>query len=70
MRIDDMYFETELKPLDECSCGSGNGRFPLYDGYGIFLTYGCPSCEEEKLSGFRSDIMDQYECDELIEPWD
>jgi hypothetical protein len=51
-----------------CSCGSGLRRYPLKDGYGIFLTYTCHECEEQKLKGFRSDIMERYECDEPIDP--
>jgi hypothetical protein len=54
--------------MSECSCGSGEERYPLYDGYGIFLCYACEKCEKEKLRGYRSDIMEQYECDEPIEP--
>jgi hypothetical protein len=54
--------------LNECSCGSGEYPHPLYDGYNIFLTYACSKCEEEKLSKFRPDILDHYECDEPIEP--
>lgn len=55
-------------PRHICSCGSGNSKYPLKDGYGIFLTYACDDCEDEKLGGFRSDIMDRYDTDETIEP--
>jgi hypothetical protein len=51
----------------ECSCGSGEFRYPLSDGHGIFLAYVCDSCRDEVLSKFRPDIMSQYECDESIE---
>jgi hypothetical protein len=54
----------------KCSCGSGEYKYPLRDGYGIFLTYACEKCEEEKMSGYRSDINEQYECNEPIEPED
>jgi hypothetical protein len=40
----------------ECRCGSGQYRYPLYDGHGIFLTYVCSSCEGQKLKGFRPNI--------------
>ncbi len=50
-----------------CSCGSGEYPYPLYDGYGIFLTYACEKCEKEKLSHFRPDIMERYDTDEQIE---
>jgi hypothetical protein len=48
----------------ECRCGSGECRYPLYDGHGIFLTYACSSYEGEKLKGFRPDIFEQYDTDE------
>jgi len=51
----------------ECGCGSGLSRYPLYDGYGIFLCYACERCEKQKLKGFRPDIMERYETDENIE---
>jgi len=50
-----------------CSCGSGEHKYPLLDGHGIFLTYGCEQCEEEKLSHYRPDIMEDYDCDEPID---
>jgi len=50
-----------------CSCGSGKDRYPLYDGYGIFLTYACHDCEKQRLSHYRPDIMERYECDEPID---
>jgi len=53
--------------MAECNCGSGNCKYPLYDGYRIFLCYACESCEDEKLKQFRGDIMDNYETDEPIE---
>lgn len=53
--------------MQECTCGSGEYRYPLYDGHGIFLTYACDQCEEEKLKEFRPDIMESYQADEPIE---
>jgi len=50
-----------------CSCGSKLPKHALYDGHDIFLTYACEKCEKKKLSGYRSDIMDRYECDEPID---
>lgn len=50
-----------------CSCGSKLPKHALYDGYGIFLCYACDRCEKEKLSHYRSDIMEAYECDEPID---
>lgn len=53
--------------LSECPCGSGKLPVEQFDGYGIFLCYTCPKCEKEKMSGWRSDIHERYECDEQIE---
>ena len=53
-----------------CGCGSGLFRYPLNDGYGIFLTYVCNECIDEKLKRYRPDIMERYQCDEPIEPED
>ncbi len=50
-----------------CSCGSGNEREEIYDGYNIFLTYACDKCRKEKLSHYRRDIFERYETDEQIE---
>lgn len=54
----------------KCNCKSGNFRYPLKDGYGIFLTYACDSCKDEKLSHFRPDIMEQYDAYEPIDEED
>lgn len=52
---------------DHCPCGSGEPKTKHYDGYGIFLFYACPECENEKMSRYRPDIMERYECEEPIE---
>lgn len=54
--------------LAECPCGSGKEADARFDGHGIFLTYTCDTCEKKKMAGFRPDIMDDYECDEPLEP--
>lgn len=56
-----------MKP---CPCGSGEPRHSLYDGHGIFMTFACGKCEKAKVTKFRPDIFEQYECDEPIEPED
>lgn len=56
----------EFSPLD-CGCRSHQARYPLYDGYGIFLCYACDRCRGEKLDRYRSDIMESYDADEPIE---
>jgi hypothetical protein len=50
-----------------CFCGSGEPKYPLKDGYGIFLTYVCDKCVKQKRSEFRVDIFEQYETDEQID---
>jgi hypothetical protein len=57
----------EMTKIKLCNCGSGIERFMLKDGHGIFLTYACDKCKEEKLSHFRPDIMEKYKCDEPID---
>jgi hypothetical protein len=52
---------------NKCSCGSGKDKYPIYDGYRIFLCYVCEDCEENKLGTYRPDIMERYETDEQIE---
>ena len=51
----------------ECDCGSGEYSWPEYDGYGIYLCRVCEKCEQEKMSKYRSDIFEIYECDERID---
>jgi len=74
LRRDDGLIDKGVKAYKSvvwlCSCGSGKPRYPLHDGYGIFLTHACEDCEGAKLSRFRPDIMDAYDCDEPIEPED
>jgi hypothetical protein len=41
--------------------------FWVYDGYGIPLALVCYKCESQKLSKYRSDIMDRYNADEDID---
>lgn len=55
---------------DKCNHTKGDGSWWEYDGYGIPLCRVCEKCEKEKLSRFRSDIKERYECDEPIEPED
>ena len=50
-----------------CNCGSKKCKEAQYDGHGLFLTYTCEDCHAKKMSGYRSDIHSQYECDEPIE---
>jgi hypothetical protein len=55
--------------IEKCHCGSGQYAPAHYDARGIFLTYACSQCEQEKLSGFRPDVLSDsnYWHDEPIE---
>ena len=50
-----------------CSCNSGREKYAKYDGHGIFLTYVCSKCEDEKMKQFRPDIDTLYDADEPID---
>jgi hypothetical protein len=57
--------------MGECFCGSGEQKWAEYDAQGIFLTYVCDSCRDEKLSKYRPEILTGYtqaDVDEPIEP--
>jgi hypothetical protein len=58
--------EMMIKP---CSCGSGLPKYPLHDARGIFCTYVCDACLEEKEKEFRLEIFtnSKYETDESID---
>ena len=55
-----------------CGCGSRKPRYELIDARGIFCTFVCEDCEEQKKRKYRRDIFEDctYECDEPIEPED
>jgi hypothetical protein len=54
-----------LKP---CNCGSGLHSWIEYDGQGIYLCRVCDECQEEKLSGFRPEILRPYTQADVDEP--
>jgi len=56
-----------MEEYNNCTCGSGLESRIIYDGYGIYLCKVCKSCEDEKLSKYRKDIFERYDCDEDIE---
>lgn len=61
---------TDLRHHDtsrDCNCGSGEPRYPLRDGYGIFMTYVCDKCVKDRRGEFRSDIFEQYDHDEPLD---
>jgi hypothetical protein len=41
-----------------CPCGSGLSRFELHDAAGIFCTFICDECEDEKRAKFNPAIFD------------
>ncbi len=52
-----------------CICGSNLPKYDLTDARGIFCTYVCEKCEDEKKSHYRQDIFtdSNYYADEQIE---
>lgn len=58
-----------LNPCPICR-KDGTTGYPHHDGHGIFLFYACDQCFKTKIKSYRSDIMEQYTCDEPIEPED
>lgn len=52
-----------------CPCGSGRERFPQHDARGIFLTFTCTACHDERMKRFRPEVLrdPQYEADEPID---
>ena len=56
-----------------CNCGSGLPSRWLRDGRGIELCRACDACEDERLSGYRPEVLRPYtqaDVDEPIEPED
>jgi hypothetical protein len=54
-----------------CPCGSGEQSWWAHDAQGIPLCRVCSSCEEQKLAGYRPEILSGYtqeDVDEPIEP--
>lgn len=46
-----------MSSLRMCSCGSGEVKYQQFDARGIFLTYVCNACRDEKLSHYRPDVL-------------
>jgi len=42
---------------NKCLCGSGKRRFALYDAAGIFCTFVCYSCVDEKTKQYKPAIF-------------
>lgn len=62
----------ELQEATKCNCGSGLDSDWKLDARGIPLAKVCPKCENDKLKGFRHDVLTNpnYKADEPIEPDD
>ena len=55
--------------MGECNCGSGQETWPMNDGNGIFCTYVCCACVDEKRKKYRPEIMDRaYTEEDVCEP--
>lgn len=55
-----------------CRCGSGEPSYWENDARGIPLAKVCDKCREQKLSGYRPEVLtdSSYHADEPIEPED
>lgn len=51
-----------------CNCGSGQDSWWENDAQGIPLCRVCPSCEVEKLSHYRPEILNGYNQSDVDEP--
>jgi hypothetical protein len=60
-----------MKPMANHIC-KRNERWEAFDARGIFLRFVCNDCVDEKLKGYRSDVLSNpnYWADEPIEPED
>lgn len=55
----------------QCNCGSGKWKEAQYDGNGIFCTYTCDDCHDEKMSHYRPEILNRpYTSEDVDEPID
>lgn len=52
-----------------CPCGSGKDSYWQYDARGIELCRTCTECHDEKMAGYRTDVLTNanYWADEPIE---
>ena len=41
-----------------CNCGSGNDRRELVDAKGIFCTFVCSECVEQKKARYRPEVFE------------
>ena len=51
-----------------CNCGSKKESYWTYDAQGIPLRRVCESCEKDKLSGYRPEILSGYDQGDVAEP--
>lgn len=61
-------YMADIRP---CPCGSGKPSQWVNDAQGIPLCRACDDCRQEKLSGYRPEILTGYtqaDVDEPIEP--
>ena len=61
-----------INPHRPCPCDSGLPSWWAKDARGIELCRVCEKCEDEKLSGYRPEVLvnPHYQFDEAIEPED
>jgi hypothetical protein len=59
-----------MKTRRPCPCGSGLESVWQNDARGIPLCRTCPACHDNKMSGYRTEVLTNpnYQADEPIEP--
>lgn len=57
------------KSFKPCPCGSGRDSAWQYDAKGIPLCRTCPTCHEQKMAGYRPEVLTDrnYQADEPID---
>ena len=57
-----------ISPSRPCECGSGEDSWWEYDAQRIPLCRVCDQCREDKLSGYRPEILSGYSQEDVDEP--
>lgn len=54
--------------MRECSCGSGEISYPIYDAQRIYLCRVCEKCEAQKLEQYPAWVINGYDQSDIDEP--
>lgn len=60
-----------LNDVTPCSCGSGKSSSWVSDARGIPLCRTCDNCHDEKMTKYRSEVLNNsgYDTDERVEDY-